>query len=72
MLHNLDYYLALQKVSCRNEENKVQYPRYFSFDQKQYKTCHLEVLKGKVPCQAVCNNLYLDEIPPRTSPFRET
>ena len=37
-----------------------------SFDQKEYicKTCHLKVLKGKVPCQAVCNNMYLDEIPP--------
>ena len=36
-----------------------------SFDQKEYicKTCHLKVLKGKVPCQAVCNNMYLDEIP---------
>ena len=28
------------------------------------KTCHLKVLKGKVPCQAVCNNLYVDETPP--------
>ena len=33
-----------------------------SFDEKGYicKTCHLKVLKGKVPCQAVCNNMYLD------------
>ena len=37
-----------------------------SFDQKEYicKTCHLKVLEGKVPCQAVSNNLCSDEIPP--------
>ena len=36
------------------------------FDNNEYicRTCHFKVLKGKVPCQAVCNNLYLDEIPP--------
>jgi hypothetical protein len=22
------------------------------------------MLKGKIPCQAVCNNMYVDEIPP--------
>ena len=37
-----------------------------SFDEKEYvcKTCNSKILKGKVPCQAVKNNLYLDEIPP--------
>ena len=30
-----------------------------SFDEKQYicKTCHTKVLKGQVPCQAICNKL---------------
>ena len=27
------------------------------------KACHLQVSKSQVPCQAVANNLYLDEIP---------
>ena len=36
-----------------------------SFDQKQYicKTCHSKVLKGKTPCQAVCNEMYVDDVP---------
>ena len=28
-----------------------------------YKTCHSKVIKGKLPCQAVINDLYIDEIP---------
>ena len=37
-----------------------------SFDGKQYicKTCDLRISKGQVPCQAVHNNLAIDEIPP--------
>jgi len=36
-----------------------------SFDNKEYicKTCHLKLIKGKIPCQAVCNNMYVDDIP---------
>ena len=36
-----------------------------SFDDKEYicKTCHSKVLKGKIPCQAICNNMYVDNIP---------
>ena len=40
-----------------------------SFDEKQYicKTCHTKVLKGQVPCQAVCNKLNVYELPPELS-----
>ncbi|XP_015764283.1 PREDICTED: uncharacterized protein LOC107343234 [Acropora digitifera] len=40
-----------------------------SFDDKQYicRTCHTKVLKGNVPCQAVCNKLCVDELPPELS-----
>ena len=36
-----------------------------SFDGKEYicKTCHLKVKDGKLPCQAVVNNMFVDEIP---------
>ena len=37
-----------------------------SFDNEEYicNTCHLKVIKGKIPCQAVCNKLHIDEAPP--------
>ena len=37
-----------------------------SFDANEYicKTCNLYLSKGKIPCQAVCNNMYVDKIPP--------
>ena len=40
-----------------------------SFDDKHYicKTCHTKMLKGKVPCQAVCNKLCVDDLPPELS-----
>jgi hypothetical protein len=36
-----------------------------SFDGKEYvcKTCHAKLLKGQQPCQAVVNNLFVDETP---------
>ena len=36
-----------------------------SFDDKEYicKTCHSKVLKGKLHCQAIYNNMYVDKIP---------
>ena len=36
-----------------------------SFDGKEYicKTCHSKVIKGELPCQAVVNNMYVDETP---------
>ena len=36
-----------------------------SFDGKEYicRTCHSKVIKGEIPCQAVVNNMYVDETP---------
>ena len=36
-----------------------------SFDDKEYicKTCHSKVLKRKIPCQAIYNNMHVDKIP---------
>ena len=50
---------------------KNKYPRQdcfmlqCSFDGKEYvcKTCHAKLLKGQQPCQAVANNLFVDETP---------
>ena len=40
-----------------------------SLDEKQYicKTYHTNVFKGQVPCQAVCDKLHVDELPPDLS-----
>ena len=40
-----------------------------SFDKKEYicKTCHSKVIKGKVPCQAVYNDMFVDDIPTELS-----
>lgn len=36
-----------------------------SFDGKEYicKTCHSKVIKGKLPCQGIVNNMYVEETP---------
>ena len=48
------------KYSCQNF-----FSVQSSFDAKEYicKTCHLKVKDGKLPCQAVVNNMFVDEIP---------
>ena len=40
-----------------------------SFDNKEYicKTCHSKVIKGKIPCQAVYNDMFVDDIPTELS-----
>ena len=40
-----------------------------SFDNKEYicKTCRSKVIKGKVPCQAVYNDMFADDIPTELS-----
>ena len=30
-------------------------------------TCHSKIIKGKLPCQALVNNMYVDEIPTELS-----
>ena len=36
-----------------------------TFDGKEYicKKCYSKVIKGELPCQAVVNNMYVDETP---------
>ena len=43
--------------------------KYSTMDGKQCicNTCHSKVIKGKLPCQAVVNNMYVDEIPTKLS-----
>ena len=40
-----------------------------SFDNKEYicKTCHSKVIKGKVPCQAVYNDMFVNDTPTELS-----
>ena len=53
-------------ITCINKKYPCQ--TYFniqqSFDGKQCicNTCHSKVIKGKLPCQAVVNNMSVDEI----------
>ena len=35
-------------------------------------TCHSKVIKGKLPCQAVVSNMYVDEIPTELSSLEKT
>ena len=58
-------------MTCINEKYPCQ--TYFniqqSFDGKQCicNTCHSKVIRGKLPCQAEANNMYVDEIPTELS-----
>ena len=40
-----------------------------SFDNKEYicKTCHSKIVKGKVPCQALYNDMFVNDIPTELS-----
>ena len=54
-------------MKCIN--NKYPCQTFFDFQQffdgKEYirKTCHSKVIKKGLPCQAVVNNMYVDETP---------
>ena len=58
-------------MTCINEKHPCQ--TYFNIQQlfhgKQCicNTCHSKVTKGKLPCQAEANNMYVDEIPTELS-----
>jgi len=56
-------------VNC-NIENI--FTEKLSFDSKEYicKTCHSKVIKGKVPCQAVYNDMFVDDIPTELSIYK--
>ena len=55
----------LDKRSCRSSLPKSVFTNVTSFDSKEYicSTCHSKVKKGQIPCQAVCNKMYVDQIP---------
>ena len=44
-----------------------------SFHNKEYicNTCHAKATKGKIPCQAVCNKLQIDEVPSELEALRK-
>jgi hypothetical protein len=54
--------MILQKEKYPRQDCFVIQP---SFDCKEYicKTCHSKLIKGQQPCQAVINNLFVDETP---------
>lgn len=56
-------------VECKKQKYSTSnvFTNKKSFNNKEYicKTCNSKVSKGQVPCQAVCNKLMVDEIPPQ-------
>ena len=58
--------VQLLKSNKYINSNERLFTNITSFYQNEYicKTCHSKVLKGKIPCQAICNNMYVDKIPP--------
>ncbi len=55
----------LDGKTCSSSVPKSLFTNIMSFDNKEYicSTCHSKVTKGKIPCQAVYNDMYVDEIP---------
>jgi hypothetical protein len=56
---------VVQLTKCKYDIQYV-FTDVQSFDEKEYicKTCQSKIIKGNVPCQAVSNNMYVDDIPP--------
>ena len=63
------YWILYKKSAITYINKKYPCQKYFSiqqsFDRKHYicRTCHSMGIKGKLPCQAVVNNMHVDEIP---------
>ena len=55
----------LDRNSCSSSVPMSVFTNITSFDKKEYicSTCHSKVIKGKIPCQAVYNDMSVDEIP---------
>ena len=55
----------LNRNSCNSTVPKFVFTNITSFGNKEYicSTCHSKVAKGKIPCQAVYNDISVDEIP---------
>ena len=55
----------LNTNSCNLSLPESVFTKITSFDEEYIcATCHSNVRKGKIPCQAVYNNMSVDEIPP--------
>ena len=66
--HYTEKLLSSKKKQIYNTQQEL-FTDIKSFDENQYicNTCHTKVLKGQVPCQAVCNKLNVYELPPELS-----
>lgn len=66
-----------QKSVMRCITNKYPRQTFFNiqqpFDGKEYicKTCHSKVIEGELPCQAVVNNIYVDETPTQLASIKQ-
>ena len=69
--------LLYRKTVILSVESKYSMHHLFtrkkSFDSKHYvcKTCHCKLMKKQVPCQAVYNNMQVDDIPPELSVLKK-
>ena len=63
----------LDRSSCNSSLPESVFTDIRSFDNKEYicATCYSKVTKGKIPCQAVYNNMSVDEIPTELALFEK-
>ena len=63
MLYKKSVLLFNKEKTCKIQNI---FTEKLSFDNKEYicKTWHSKVIKGKVPCQAVYNDMFVDEYVP--------
>ena len=74
-------YKSCNRMLCRKSVRKFHRDAYsidiftdaLSFDNERYicNTCHSKLIKGKIPCQAVCNKLQMDQAPPELEQLRK-
>lgn len=62
---NRDWYKkSVLKLITSNYPHQHIFTKQESYDEEYIcKTCHSKMIRGKVPCQAVVNNLDIDDIP---------
>ena len=59
------YKKSVMKLAINKYPSQHMFTIKFSFNGKLYvcKTCHSKCMQGSIPCQAVVNNLYVDDVP---------
>ena len=59
------YKKSIMKVNTNKYPSEQVFTIKSSFDGKTYicKTCHSKCVQGKTPCQAIVNNLFVDDVP---------